>query len=367
MRLADQILASRGTIPDVGGFCRSMAPSIQQAQRFEISDEVAKAAGQLIYSRPSTLAAALPLCRLPYPTMWLECRGGLGTHNHRGEEAAPTPHRQGMLIETPPIPGLQGLVGYMTAAWVHTHYPELPAAVNFTPIAVYFDWREGGDVRDVIRVTHQSLLKAHARHPYYDFIKLYVDALTENWCRISDPRAVSHFFTGMNVWKQHAGNAAEIEAIRYMDHHALPGLSPHGVNFVAMILSKANADEIRHFMRNWQADIQGEGSFVQCFLAMLNSKNPCVEHEHVDLSKLNKARRKSGKPEFLPYAKTRLAMSRTQSRIAAARGLSREAARQHLVRGHFKIRRTGVYWWSPFVRGDSGRGEVERQSYEVAT
>jgi hypothetical protein len=23
----------------------------------------------------------------------------------------------------------------------------------------------------------------------------------------------------------------------------------------------------------------------------------------------------------------------------------------HLVRGHFKVRRTGLFWWSPHVRG----------------
>lgn len=52
--------------------------------------------------------------------------------------------------------------------------------------------------------------------------------------------------------------------------------------------------------------------------------------------------------------------------MADASGISREAARQHLVRGHFKIRRTGVYWWSPFLRGDGTRGTVKRVEYEVA-
>lgn len=365
MRLADYLLAARGTIPDMGGFATSMGPVIAKAQRFEISDDVARAAGELLQSRPSTLAAALPLCRLPYETMWLEWKGGLGTENHRGEDAAPTPHRQGMLIETPPFPGLQGQVGHMTAAWVHTHYPELPAAVNTSPIAVYFDWRADGDVREVIRLSHQSILESWEGYPWHPVLKIYVDLLTEHWCKISSPEAVSHFFTGMDKWRKFATSPAEIEAIRFLDHHMLPGLSPHGVGLASIILVKASAAELRHFMTNWQADIQGEGSFVECFLAMLNSKTPCVEHEAADLSRLNKARRKSGKPEFLPYTKTRLAMSRSQARIAQARGLSREAARQHMVRGHFKIRRSGVYWWSSFLRGDASRGTVERQEYDV--
>jgi hypothetical protein len=97
---------------------------------------------------------------------------------------------------------------------------------------------------------------------------------------------------------------------------------------------------------------------------MLNSKNPVVEHHEVDMTGLNRQRRRRGRPEFLPYKKTRLAMSRSQYRIAGARGVDRETARQHLVRGHFKIRKSGVYWWSPFLRGDASRA-VKRQGYEV--
>ena len=178
---------------------------------------------------------------------------------------------------------------------------------------------------------------------------------------------VSHFFTGSGKWEQYANNDREIEAIQQLDRHALPGLSYHGAQFVATILSKGTNVEIKEFLDKWAADMQGEGTFVQCFLAMLNSRNPVVEHEPVDLTKLNKSRRKSGKAEFLTYSKTRLSLSRSQARIARARGVDRATAMQTLVRGHFKIRRTGVFWWSPFVRGDARKGSVERQAYDIST
>jgi len=38
--------------------------------------------------------------------------------------------------------------------------------------------------------------------------------------------------------------------------------------------------------------------------------------------------------------------------------------RMHLVRGHFKTRSTGIFWWSPFVRGHGDA--VERRHYEVS-
>src|SRR6185295_2908196 len=106
-------------------------------------------------------------------------------------------------------------------------------------------------------------------------------------------------------------------------------------------------------------------------LAMLNSRN-CVEREPVDLSRLNKARGKRGKQPLMSYTKTKLVLSRARARAADAQGISREAARQHLVRGHFKIRPPGkkgggggVFWWAPVLRGDVVKGEVERVEYEV--
>ena len=39
--------------------------------------------------------------------------------------------------------------------------------------------------------------------------------------------------------------------------------------------------------------------------------------------------------------------------------------RQHLVRGHFKLRNGGVYWWRPHLRGNPLLGQVKHTAYEV--
>ncbi len=121
--------------------------------------------------------------------------------------------------------------------------------------------------------------------------------------------------------------------------------------------------DISGLIHNWEEDIRGEAQFIQCVLAMLNSRN-AVEHKMVDLSKINKSRRKRGQSEFASYSITQLAISRGQARVGASHGMNREAMRQHLVRGHFKIRKTGVYWWSPFVRGDASK-PLPRREYNV--
>jgi hypothetical protein len=66
----------------------------------------------------------------------------------------------------------------------------------------------------------------------------------------------------------------------------------------------------------------------------------------------------------MPYQTTHLRLSQAQTRAFRAGLLTREEAGRHSVRGHFKIRRTGVYWWSPFFRGDPTK-LVQRQEYKV--
>jgi hypothetical protein len=197
------------------------------------------------------------------------------------------------------------------------------------------------------------------------------------WCERrflgqSDPEAIASFFMSRSGWEKHSKDPKEIEALRESERHMLPGLSPHGVKVLVGIAQHVangkDPDAGMRVIQNFLADIQGEGPFIECFLAMLNSRN-CIEREPVDYAKLNRARGKRGKSPLMNYTKTKLVLTRAQRRVADAHGISREAARQHLVRGHFKIRTSskgaGVFWWSPHLRGDGQRGEVKRAEYEV--
>jgi hypothetical protein len=358
------MLAAAGTLYDLGGFATLMQPFIKRAQRFEVTDAVACAAGELVYSRPSCLTAALPLCRLPYETMWIEYRGGLGpTSGRRVFDDAPVPMKQGVLIES--MPG--GQTGFMTVTWMHKDHGDtgVEHAINISPISIYFDWRDEGDVRDVVRQAHDAIIDVIPHDGAREIVSAYRQVVEHKWMRSIGTDAIQHLFTGSRGWNKFVSDPREIEAMKILDRHAMPGISPHGVGLIAFILSRTTPAEMRDFMLKWEADIQGEGAWVQCFLAMLNTKNPCVEHETVDLTRLNKSRRKLGRTEFLPYRRTRLALSRSQARFAAARGLDREAARAHLVRGHFKIRKTGVFWWSPFLRGNASIDATPRGGYQV--
>jgi hypothetical protein len=334
-----------------------------------MSDDVVRACAELVNSKPSTLNAALPICRLPYNSMWIEYHGGVNADiNKRDPKTAPIPDRQGFLIEGPPE--YLGRVGYATLAWVHKDLQERAGFAPFTsPFAIYFDWREDGDVREIIRAAHRIFLE---KFPNSDLERHALAGVIEWMEKIflgkSQHDEVKRFFMIRHGWQKYVKDEKEIEAMRQAENHMLAGLSPHGVQLILQMtmatFANNNPDAARSIMSNWLADIQGEGVFMECFLAMLNSRN-CIEREPVDLSRLNKARHKRGRRPLLSYTKTKIVLSRTQARTAHARGWDREAARLHLVRGHFKIRRTGVYWWTSFTRGDPRRGELKRQEYEV--
>jgi hypothetical protein len=85
-------------------------------------------------------------------------------------------------------------------------------------------------------------------------------------------------------------------------------------------------------------------------LILMNCRN-AVEQEYVEApAKLNKARRAKGRPEIGPYHIVKLKLRPKKKRIYEDRGFSGVSMAGGLVVGHFKVRKTGVFWWSPFLR-----------------
>ena len=51
---------------------------------------------------------------------------------------------------------------------------------------------------------------------------------------------------------------------------------------------------------------------------------------------------------------------RQQRRVGASSSTTYAPMRGHFVSGHWKVRKTGIYFWRPFKRGDFGRGTVSK-------
>jgi hypothetical protein len=136
--------------------------------------------------------------------------------------------------------------------------------------------------------------------------------------------------------------------------------------FAYFLLKDLDKQTLRKLGELSRSDWAGEIRYVIAMLGLLNARN-VAERAPVDLTKLNRARRKSGKLPLFEHETLKIRALHRPSLVPS--GSSRERAaelRAHFVRGHFKTRQSGVFWWGPHVRGRIGRGEITKD-YEVAT
>src|SRR5215475_5920629 len=352
MILADDIMLAVGGENDVGGFMTSVAKTLQEAERFVLSDDVANAGYDLISSKPSSLLDAMSMCRVPYPIMWLEWNGSasgrvgwdLLPYTEKVAETPEkltrrTPVKLGCLIESRPAD--KGTRGSMTWLW------KLPDGRGLSAggLCIMFDFT--GHVREWGRSEIDD------RSPYAPALR--------HWSQDANDETLVSVMQNSLRWKALAKNQFERDALRKLSHYEMPWISRHATGWIDQVARHA-PDELHDVIRAWTGDICGEAPFVDAIILMMNSKN-AVEHQTTDLSKLNKARAKHKRPLFLSHRVTHIHLSKTRAKVAAAAGMTRAEARAHLVRGHFKIRKSGVYWWSSFLRGT--KGNPYREHYDV--
>lgn len=128
-----------------------------------------------------------------------------------------------------------------------------------------------------------------------------------------------------------------------------------------------NGDNLTRALLN---DIADEvGSTIRACL-LLNTRNLKVVKVNEAPVALNKKRAKNGKPPFFEYKTLDIFVSKDASRLARKRVdptyMQKMFANMHTdrrwgtVRGHFKHRSTGIFWWSDHTRGSRETGMVEK-------
>jgi hypothetical protein len=121
----------------------------------------------------------------------------------------------------------------------------------------------------------------------------------------------------------------------------------HGLEATENWASKEMVNEI------WR----GESRYLTAILELLHSRN-AVDTSLVDLSRLNRRRAQQRRPKFFSYHLVSIPGRYKQRHIAGeASGIE---VRAHFVRGHFKVRKTGIFFWSPFQRGNPALGRVHK-------
>jgi hypothetical protein len=352
MRLANRILAA---VDDrrLGKFTRDLAAftskEIKAAQRFTVTDDVHDATRQLITSRPSSLLEALLYARPPFNKTWIEW---------------PTPNQPppiadirvrttniGVLIDT--MPGSKGAAWEFWTAWSYDTTSELTARTGkLMGVEIPDDFTSGGfGVASVAMAFDYGAVLSEPHHCQGPQWVAPLPQTVEQMAAKRDDRFNSIRYALQSESERAALNRI-ITSFRWRPR----------TDQMSMLQTQVSLSMGAQGREALLDDVRDEMGPLLGLLIMLNARN-CVARTVVSApQRLNKARIKRGKPPLLDHTSVDIRLSPSQERVAHAQGLTQAERRRHIVRGHFKIRRTGVFWWSAHL---AGKGKQLQHDYTL--
>jgi hypothetical protein len=309
---------------EVGHFYAPLAEAVKQAQRFELDATCCAAIGTISNAPIAKLIEARSLIRPPFESTWFEWVGS--TAVHRSDLSIPVaegeiaPLRTGILIESKDC----GPVGMASLVWSGRE-PNGAEQLVINPLSVIYNLgNEDIDLPGVKSCMTLSEYQAEIGTRSKGLSEQTLSSLLRNVSVTLNPRAES----------------------------------------VAKRLADIHGDHASQIIQSQVKDWSGELDFIHATMICLNSRNLMRREPEEDLSRLNKARRRLGRPPLLSFSNVKISLSASAVRRVGV-DVNTNSLRAHLVRGHFKIRKSGVFWWSPFVRGDAEQGIVVRSGYDV--
>jgi len=297
------------------GFLR-LSEFIRSAGRLRLVDPVSSMAQQVAANRPTTLVEAMPLCRLPYQFTWIEWN----PEERRADMAQfvpnglTVPKHEGMLLLA-----LEPTLQYFAAipVWKHTtcEIPVTPSRV------MVFDFRSEAQPTD--------------------------KAIEERVCGLLD--------MDRQKWGYFKGLQSDIDEVVAMATFGLRCSTVRNPLILEALdlLERRDSSMLARLDRDAESDTSGDGRFIVAVLALLHARN-ATEREEVRAG--GGARIRVGGPPLSPHHRVCLNLSRIAgNRVRGGTAVERRA---HLVRGHFKVRKTSrtpegvdLFWWNPHLRG----------------
>jgi hypothetical protein len=137
------------------------------------------------------------------------------------------------------------------------------------------------------------------------------------------------------------------------------GVAPFCPPYMANQFFESSREMIRLMASDWGGEIR----YLISLLGLLNARN-VAESASVDRSKLNRKRIADRKPPFCNHTLLKIRAMHRRSLIGARGAGTSEDVREHFVSGHWKARRTGLFWWNPFWRGNPEQGKVSHD-YQI--
>jgi|GEM_PF-2801512 hypothetical protein len=292
--------------------------------RFLFDDATIHTAVELTLGRPKVLREAMAHLRIPYTKMWIEWPEA-GREKLRTTFSIdayeypnrPLPTRLGFLLETDEF----GRKGMVTWVWSN-HFIKKGEPPNVGPISAFFDLDF-----DYSKITSPS------------FVKSFLDANLAN------------------IWKD---NKIQLDALLSIWDTSYHKPSEWGAKFLELpphYRLRLNGNSQDAQIANFYADVYGEYIMIWSCLMLLTSSRKIVELEHVDMSPLNRIRRRMNKAQRLDHTIVTMHISQ-ETRMhqqGMPLGYTRKSPRIHMV-GSYLNRRGDKHWIvQPFWRGS---GEV---------
>lgn len=305
---------------------------VKKARPFIFDEQAVAMAANVSQSKPSSILASLPFVRLPAPYMWIEFSNqhlrqamhDLGSPNIRSERAVVDVERTAFLLWEDD--------GRIMMEYVHRDRAGDKTYTDLAPIVGMFDPSLDNKFAkfSAFIATKASPMKEIET---YGATGKVAQALKE--LRDPDQQMAKNELSARFSYSSHPDMERLRQSIRLIMTH----------------------DQIRQVELNQMEDMHWMFSgFVLPALILLNCRN-AVDREVVEAPfKLNKQRAKKGKPLIEGYEFVKLHLSDATKRVYRRLGMSVQSRSGGLVIGHFKVRKNGVWWWSPHWRGSSSTG-----------
>lgn len=327
--LADQVV-KYGI--DQGSYDRLLtAPVLKRvatAQKY-VLDPQFTAVADALSSDYGSLVRAFPFCRLPYPETWFEV-----AHLDRPHFATAALHAPALQIKPKRVGFLCSATRDDLSAWITHLFWSIPGydSCNGAGMAVRFDMRGGFSVD---RETSSKL----------------GDKLGARW---------KDLFAGAPI-EDHPGWRDASQSVRdAVMSHTNPCAAEYGMPEMPSEIILGGPRMVEEFYAIFadlaRSDWAGEISFLLAVIGLLNARN-ASETQRVEYGRKNKARIKEGKPPLFDHHVLKI-HKRQETRVY---GTGKPHAdhgpmRLHCCSGHWKVRKSGIYFWRPHWRGSAARG-----------
>ena len=309
------------------GGLSQFAKRVARAQRFFLGLDAVEQMMKLCRSKPSTVFAAIKFARLPYPSVWLEWTPVVD--EKEDDEFAPI--RQGCLVEQYDDDHFAIFGCWQSSREDTARMASEMGAKNFPDIGF------GLVISGVAIVAGVNGTAGRLRELEAKCFKIERQVMSSRGYDPVEQEAVNEMFAGFQMIINPYASAMYQNALQ------MKGFDPD------------------HIAQNAVRDMAIEAVKMLGMLCLLTVKN-CVTYEPVDNIRWNKARAKQGKHPMLDHTIVNISLNKASQRVANATGATAEERRRHLVLGHWKVRKSGVFFWHPHMRG---HGETLRREGSI--